>query len=410
MFSIGNEQSEDIQKQPYIIFKRRMPVINAKLLAKKKNVSEEEIDLIIGDMETTEEAGSNAKYEKDNMVTVLTRLYKENDKVYMEEGTRLVQFIKNMDTGLTLYPVTHFTWSTKKGWSRGEGEVRYQIPNQLEVNKTLMRRAIVAKKTAYPQKVVLKDAIANPSALNKVGSTIEIEGNSIIDVNKVFQTTNPAQMSTDVEKLQNELIETSRNLANASDAATGQIKPESASGRAILAVQQASQQPLTDQLVRLKGCLEWLALIWLDMLRAYNPNGINLEKEVLDEETGEEYVELINIKANLLNKIKASVKVDITPISAFDRYAQEQSLENLLIKGYFNIEKLPELKIFVKSLPDNSALPKQTLEKIIKNMEMDQKRIAKINAQNQAMIQNAEQFLNNNVDAQAELLNQYKTA
>ena len=217
-------------------------------------------------------------------------------------------------------------------------------------------------------------------------------------------------MSTDVEKLQNELIETTRNLANASDAATGQIRPESASGRAILAVQQASQQPLTDQLIRLKGCLESLALIWLDMLIAYNQNGIDLEKEVLDETTGEEYIEIVKITSDILNKIKASAKIDITPISAFDRYAQEQSLENLLVQGFFNIQRLPELKIFVKALPDNSALPKQTLEKIIKDMEMDQKRIAKINAQSQMMIQNAEQFLNSNVDTQAELLNQYKAA
>ena len=50
------------------------------------------------------------------------------------------------------------------------------------------------------------------------------------DVKKVFSTTNPAQMSPDVERLQNELISTSRELANASDTATGQVNPEDASG------------------------------------------------------------------------------------------------------------------------------------------------------------------------------------
>lgn len=406
----GNEQSEDIQKQPYIIIKQRMPVITARSIARSCGVQDEEIFLIQGDMLTTEQAGDRSKYEKDNMVTVLTRFYKENDKVYMEKGTRLVQFIKNKDTGLSEYPLTHMTWSTKKGWARGEGEVRNLIANQLEVNKTLMRRALVAKNTAYPQKVVDIEKIANPDAIDNVGGIIKVSGTNVQDVSKVFQVTQPAQMSTDVEKLQRELIDTTRNLASASDAATGQIKPESASGRAILAVQQASQQPLTDQLVRLKTALEQLARIWIDMLILYNPNGINLEKEMFDENTREEYVEIEKIPASTLSKVKATAKIDITPTSAFDRYAQEQSLENLLTAGFFNIQRLPELKAYVKALPDNSAMPKQILEGIIKDMETEQKRIAQINAQSQMMIQNVNRFLNSDVEAQASQINDYNTA
>ena len=59
-------------------------------------------------------------------------------------------------------------------------------------------------------------------------------------------------MSADVNLLQTELISTTRELAGAGDITTGSVNPEDASGKAILAVQQASQQPLTEQTMGFK--------------------------------------------------------------------------------------------------------------------------------------------------------------
>lgn len=397
----GNENDEDIQSQPYILLKQIKPVSEVKLIAGALGVSEKEIDHIIGDMDNIEEAGEAAKYEKDNMCTVVTKLYKKDGTVHFAQATRTVDLKKDINTGLRYYPVAHFVWEEKKGSARGEGEVRQLIPNQLETNKTAMRRAITVKNTAYPQKIANMDKIANPSAVGQVGGIVKVKGGAAIDdVAKILANLNPAQMSSDVEKLQNELIATTRELAGAGDIATGDINPESASGRAILAVQQASQQPLTEHLQYLKAFVEDLARIWLDMLIVYN-NSIILYEEVTDPGTGKEDINVKEVSKTSLEELKASVKVDITPKGAFDRYAQEQSMENLLTSGLFNTQRIPELKLYIKTLDDDSVMPKQKLEELIEEWENEQSKIAAMNAQAQLMQQRAQQFLMGDYEAQA---------
>lgn len=398
----GNENDSDIQSQPYILIKQRKPVSEVQAIAEYNGVDPKEIEHIIGDMDNIEEAGEAAKYEKDNMCTLVTKLYKEKGTVRFAQATRYVDIKKDTDTGLTYYPVAHLLWEEKKGSARGEGEVRHLIPNQLETNKTAMRRALTVKNTAYPQKVANTDKISNPGALDKVGGLIKVKGGSTIDdVAKVIAHINPAQMSPDVEKLQNELIQSTRELAGAGDIATGQINPESASGRAILAVQQASQQPLTEHLQYTKGFVEELARIWLDMITVYEKS-VDLEEEVTDDATGETTTQIVTVPQVSLKELQAVVKVDITPKGAFDKYAQEQSMENLLSAGFFSAQRMPELKLYVKTLDDDSVMPKQKLLDMIEEWEKEQKKIAMINMQAQMMQQKAQQFLMGDADMQAQ--------
>jgi hypothetical protein len=401
----GNENDEDIQNQPYIIIKRRMPVVNVHEMALAEGVSEEKLELIKGDKDTTDNSGDSGKYEKDDMCTILTKMYKENGSVHFEIATKYVEIKKDTDTGLKLYPLAHMIWESKEGSARGEGEVRHLIPNQVETNKILTRSALVVKLTAYQTKVVNKDKIANYGDINKVGATLYTKNSQTIDdVNKIVGYINPAQMSPDVEKLRNELIKTTRELAGAGDIATGQVNPESASGRAILAVQQASQLPLTEQLSSLKAFIEDVARIWLDMLTTYSMEGLTLEEEVLNPETGEDEVQLVQIPQSVMESLKASVKVDITPKGAFDKYAQELSLENMLKAGLFNVQRLPELKRYVEILDDDAVAPKTKLEKVIKSMEEEQEKIAMIDAQARAMELRAKQFIDSDPDAQASIM------
>lgn len=398
----GNENDSKIGNQPYILIKQRKSVIEIQEIAKRAGVSDEELNLIVGDNDNIEESGEASKYEKDNMCTLVTKLYKENGKVHYSRATRYVVIKEDTDSGLSYYPTEHMLWEEKEGSARGEGEVRNLIPNQIEVNKTLMRRALVAKNTAYPQKVVNIDKIVNPKAINEVGGLIKVSGSNIDDIRKVFQVTQPAQMSTDVEKLQQDLINTSRALAGASDATTGDVQPDQASGKAILAVQNASKLPLVEQLSSLKRFIEGIARIWLDMLIVYNPNGLEVEEEVEDPMTGEKYTQLTKIEPTLLEELKASVKVDITPKGAYDKYAQELSLENLLKAGFFSPQKIGELKIYAKALPDDSTMPKQIILEIIEEQEKEQKKIAQIQAQAQQMMQRANMFINQDIDGQAQ--------
>jgi hypothetical protein len=411
----GNENHSDIQKQPYILLKKRMPVSLAKVLAEENGASKQEIQYILGDQETFEEAGDSAKEEKDNMVTVVWKLWKENKNVYMSIATRYCNIKENENTGLSLYPVTHMIWEEKQGSARGTGEITVGlIANQIEVNKTLMRRALVAKNTAYPQKVVNIDKIQNPSALNEVGGIIKVSGMGVQNVQDAFTNINPAQMSSDVERLQQDLIQTSRELASASQAASGDVDAEEASGRAILAVQQASQQPLVEQLGMIKKTIEDIARIELDMLKTYSEDGLEVENEVQDPISGQTTIQLEKIDGIVLKELQATVKVDVTPKSAYDKYAQERSIENLFIKGMFNPQMLGQLKFYLECLDDDSVMPKQKLlERVDKELEK-QSRIAEIQAQGQQLITQQQQFYNMDPDSQAttmmkqKLINQIK--
>lgn len=397
----GNEQSEDIQSQPYIIVSKRITIVEAQELARKEGLSEEQVTLIVGDRDSFESAGEDAKYEKDPMCTLITKMWKENGTVWFAQSLKYLDIKEPTDSGLTLYPLVHFIWKHKKGSARGEGEVKFLIPNQIEENKTLARTVLSIKQTAYPQKIVDTSRVSNPSAVGQVGGIIKTSG--IVDnVKNVFGYVEPAQMSGDVPKLMADLIAVSRELRNASDIATGGINPEDASGRAILAVQQASEQPLSKQLYTLRDTIEDLARVWLDMWTIYTPDGMMLEEEQVDPMTGEEYIELVQIPESVLQNLKGVVTVDITPKGAYDKYAQEISIENLLKAGYFNAERLSELKTYVKLLDDDSVMPKNKLEEAIEYMEEEQMKIAQIKAQQQTMQIRANAMLNATPEEQAQ--------
>ena len=397
----GNENDDDIQSQPYILIRKRMPVVNAIELALREGMSEDKTEFIIGDNDTFEESGDAAKLEVDNMVTIVYKMYKKDGTVHFSIATRWVDIVEDVDTGLSLYPIAHFVWEEKEGSARGEGEVRYLIPNQIEVNRTEVRRVLTVKYQAYPQKVVDVSKIANPAALNTVGGTIRTNGQPVEDVHKIVGTIPPAQMSPDVKQLQDDLIEVTRVLAGAGDSATGQVDPESASGRAILAVQQASQAPMTEQKESYKNFIEDIAKIWLEYLIVYSEEGVNMEETVTDPQTGEDVVQIVNVPQTALQQLQAAVRIDITPKGVYDKFAQEQTVENLLIQGFFTAQRVGELETYASVLDDDAVAPKMKIQEAIEHIREEQQRIAKIEAQAQMMQQRASQFILEDPDAQA---------
>jgi hypothetical protein len=389
----GNENSDDIQAQPYILIRRRMPVVSAREFARRKGASEEEIRKIIGDMDTFEESGDAAKEEVDPQVTVVYKLYKDKGKVHYSCATMWSEIVKHANLGIPVYPVAHFVWEQKKGSARGEGEVRNLIANQIEVNKTEMRRILTVKTQAYPHKVVDTDKVENVGQLNQVGGIIRTKGQTVDDVRKVVGTLPPAQMSPDVKQLQDDLIQVTRELAGAGEIATGQVNPENASGRAILAVQQASQAPMTEQKESYKAFIEDLARIWLEYLIVHSADGVDMEFTETDPATGEEQIKLEPVPQSALEAVKATIKVDVTPKGVYDRFAQEQTIENMLVQGFFNAQRVSELEIYYKVLPDDAVAPKQLIGEAIKYIKGEQQRIAEMQTRAQQLMQQSEQLM-----------------
>lgn len=397
----GNENSDDIQSQPYILLRKRMPVTNAVEYALASGMSEDKISFIVGDNDTFEESGEAAKLEVDNMVTIVYKMYRQDGTIHFSSATRWVEIEEDIDTGLSLYPVAHFNWEEKEGSARGEGEVRYLIPNQIEVNRTEMRRVLAVKNQAYPMKIADISKVSNPDALNTVGGIIKTNGQPVEDVRKIIGTIAPAQLSPDVKQLQDDLIQVTRELAGAGDSATGQVNPESTSGRAILAVQQASRAPMTEQKESYKNFVEDLARIWLEYLIVYSENGVDMEEETTDPESGESVIRIVRVPQTVLKRLQAAVKIDITPKSVYDKFAQEQTLENLLTAGYFTAARVGELKAYAQTLDDDSVSPKLKILEAVERIEAEQIKIAKISAKAQEMQQRTRQYLMSDPETQA---------
>lgn len=383
----GNENDSNIQNQPYIIITYRLPVSQVRKMAREKGVSEDKIELILSDGETLEQAGYRSLSDEVNdMCLVLLKYYrKEDGKVYYTKATKSVEIETDKATDMNLYPVAHFVWEEKKGSSRGIGAVNCIIPNQIEINKIDARRAVAVKIGAFQKLVYNSDLVGNPKALNTVGGAIEIKGGlGIDDVRKAVGYLNPSSMSSDAGNLSAEMKTNTRDLEGAGDVATGNVDPTQASGRAILAVQQASQQPLGEQVENYKTFVEDVARIWFDMWKAYEVKGMSIMYEQKDSE-GNIVEEPGIIPYETLQQLEPHIKVDITPRGSYDRYAQELSLENLFMNEKITFDE------YVESLPADAVMPKATLEKIVAKRKENQERLTQMqmeaNELNSAMSQ-----------------------
>lgn len=372
----GNENDDNIQTQPYIIISFRRTVDEVKEEAKANGMPDEEIEKIVSDEEYHEQAGKDKRTDEISpMCLELLKLYKKDGTIWMKKCTRLATIVKDTDLKIKLYPVAHYLWIRVKGSARGQGEVEYIIPNQIEINKTATRRALAVKLGAFPKLVANTKYIRNTKALNSVGTTIEVNELNADDVNKVVNYLKPAQMSTDAYNLQKELIDDTQNLAGAGDNVTGNVDPTQTSGKAILAVQQASQQPINSQVKAYKTFIEDIAKIWFEMLKAYSVDGIRLTKEEKDYANDTTYDTQYILSYDELEKLELDIKIDITPKSPYDKYAMEMSLENLLGAGQITFEE------YVNALPEDSTMPKTKLKEILKTREEKNKIITEIEKQ-----------------------------
>ena len=401
----GDENEEDIQLQPYILVRQRKTIIELQEMAKEQKIDEKLVKGIVPDNDTSTIAGDSGKDEVHDKCWLITKFYRKNGRIFFTQSTKYCEIKKEKDMGVSLYPFTHFNWEDQEGNARGIGEVRQLIPNQLETNKTAMRRALTTKNISYPQKVINEDSIQNIADVNKVGATIRFKDKGSLRASDVFMNTTPGQMGPDSEKLQNELITLSRDLNNAGDATTGNINPETASGRAILAVQNAQNQPLNDQIIALKAFIEDLARIWFDMWKTYATNGLTIESDIPDA-NGNKEVQMIQVPKYVLDALSTNVKVDITPKGAFDKYAQELSLENMFTQGKITFDE------YVESLDADSVMPKVKLEGILKKRREAQEQINMMEQQamfmkNQAQMQMQNQNeIENIANAGNNLINQ----
>lgn len=367
---LGDENTVDIQEQPWIIIEERLTKDVVKERAKLQGCTEEELALIMTDSDNDTQLYN--KQEVSNKVTSLVYMEKKKGIVHIARATKNVIYeelhpiaqTKNNEpigTGLTMYPIVPMIWEEVPNTARGSSEVEHLIPNQLELNKTLARRAISVKMTAFPRVAYDEGMLANPEDLDKVGSALRLTGGNAQAISQMIAYLSPQAQSQDAKLLSDELLDKTKDLSGASDTALGNIDLSRVSGTAATTIRDQQQVPLNDQVTMYQEFVENVALLWFDIWKAYYPDGIEFDG--------------IRVEAEEIENIVPNVRIDIAEDTTLSRMTSQQEISNL-----FNNNKIT-FDEFAEAYPEHASIDKKILLRIA-----EQRRQAQL-AQQQAMEQ-----------------------
>lgn len=357
---LGDENIVNIQDQPWIIIEERLEPALVKERARLAGVSKKDIELIQPDKEMTTTLLN--KEEVKGKVTSL--LYMEKDvktgivsagrctKNVMYQPLKPVQQVKGgelYETGLTMYPIVPMIWLELPNDARGVSEVEQLIPNQLELNKTLARRSISIKMTAYPRLAYDDSSLANPEDLDKVGAAIKLNGGNSQAIGNMISYLAPQAMSGDAKQLSDELLSQTRTLAGASDAQLGNIDLSRVSGTAAQTIRDQQQVPLNEQVSMYQDFVENTALLWFELWKVFYPGGIEMDG--------------VQITKEEIEAVMPNVRVDIAEDTTLSKMATQQELTNL-----FNNNKIT-FKEYATAYPEHASIPKDTLMQIVAERE-----------------------------------------
>ena len=357
---LGDENITEIQRQPWLIIEERLEPALVRERARLAGLKQEDIALIQPDKEM--DSTLLNKEEVKGKVTSL--LYMEKDiktgivstarctKQVMYEKLRPVQQTKAGElygNGLTMYPIVPMIWLELPNDARGVSEVEQLIPNQLELNKTLARRSISIKMTAYPRIAYDDSALANPEDLDKVGAAIKLNGGNTQNIANMITYLAPQAMSGDAKQLSDELLAQTRTLAGASDAQLGNIDLSRVSGTAAQTIRDQQQVPLNEQVSMYQDFVENVALLWFELWKVYYPEGIDMDGVV--------------ISADEIEMVEPNVRVDIAEDTTLSKMATQQELTNLFNNGKISFEE------YAQAYPEHASIPKDVLISIVERRQ-----------------------------------------
>ncbi len=369
---LADENITDIQTQPYVLIVERLNVESVRKIAKENGISKEELELIRSD-DNKDVQIVNQDEVTDKITSILCMSKNAEGYVEIARSTKNVVYepahvVRGTNdageytgTGLRSYPIVPFIWKKRPNSARGVSEVAQLIPNQLEVNKTIARRSVTVKLTAYPRIAYDRNAVTNPEDLDKTGAPIEVNGGAQ-SVNQMVSYLNATNISSDADKLLSDLLTMSRELAGAGDYATGNVNPEQASGQAILAVRDQAQIPLNKQISQYQQFVEDVALLFFDIWVAFNPNGLNYEGSLEDSADPmlQNTPDIIPIEQ--VESIRPSVRVDVSQDNAWSKLAEQQWLDNVFERQQITFEEYVELC-------NSNAVPKAKLQAVLEKRQ-----------------------------------------
>ena len=354
-FYPGNQYSRDVQSQPYIIIHQRLFLGDVQEEARENGVPEEEVQSIKGDSDEHQlEANSPS-----SLVSVLTKYWKEDGTVHATRTTKDTVIREPWDTQLKLYPFTWSSWEIIKSSCHGQAMLTGLIDNQIAINKAWAGIIWQSLKTGFSQPVVNTDVI--PDWDGSPGQMIEAHGPAA-NVRSAIMYLEAAPVPTSVITAMESLMNATRDCMGASDATLGNVNPDNAS--AIIALQQADEQPLELRKQGYRDTVEAACRIIADFIRArYGKRKVLMD---VSAEGGKSDRQMTDFDFSTLDDLQMTMRVDVGSSSLYSEQLQVQTLSNIFTSGL--MEKPAELAMYLETMPERLIPSRQKLMDYAKSM------------------------------------------
>ena len=228
----GNPNSRNVETQPYIIISGRDLIENLKNEYKEFNSDDREIE---SDDDTQYQAGLDSRIEIDDVdgsgkATFAIMYYKKkvkdketgeyHERVFVTKSLDEVDIYKDIDTGLSLYPVVFDNWERLKNNYHGLALCTAIIPNQIFINRMFAMAMKNLMDTAFPKAVFNKDRLSSWS--NEVGVAIPVDGLQPGEsVKNIAGYLEPGTMSPQIIQMLNLAWDYTKETLGANDAMMG---------------------------------------------------------------------------------------------------------------------------------------------------------------------------------------------
>ena len=351
-FGNPNSPIVDIKTQPYIIISGRDLVKNLKDEAKLHRNNAD----IKNDNDVDDIAGSQGNIEldidgdDDKKAKYIIYYYydKETKTIKVSKLCEKEYIYKDIDTGLTRYPIAWLVWEKQKNQYHGRAVCTSMIPNQIFINRMFAMVMYHLMMSAFPKAVYDADKIGAWS--NEIGQAIPIHGIMPGDsIKSLAGYLEPGNMSSQIIQAIELTIQYTKECLGVNEAMMGDINPESASGKSIIATVQQSVVPLENVKANLYEWVEDIGRILLDMMGNY----YGQRPLVITDENGNKQV--IEFDFNLLRNVYLYTKCDVGASSYWSEIASVETLDNLLAAGHIDIIE------FLESVPNSFLANKMEL-------------------------------------------------
>jgi len=355
----ANPYSDNLQEQPYIIVVQRKPIKELRKQAQKEGVKNWES--IISDNNSL--FYNEDKTDNNDLVTVLTKFYRNRDTIKYYRCTQSVELKGETDLGYKLYPFAYMSWQKVKNSYHGIPAITQGvIQNQIYVNTLWALFMIHQKKMTFPK--ILYDATKIDRWTNKVGQAIGVAGDP--NTAAVATSFRGADFSQQAMELVEKTIQYTKEFMGASDAALGNEKADNTS--AIIALQKASSQPLELQRLSFYQFVEDYVRVILDMIRIdYGTRQVQVSDEM-----GNTSLETIDFST--LDYDAMDLNVDVGSSAYWSEITQMQTMDNLFTKGI-----VTDMVTYLESIPDRYIKNKnkiiESIKQQIQQEQMNQQRV-----------------------------------